>query len=464
MTEHDPFERAACGLITATGDGVIERVNATFLEWTGYSEADVVGLNFTELLSPGSQLFYETRHLPVLRLAGELREVALSIRRADDDELPVLLNSRLTIDSDSTAGRMALAVFDATARQNYERDLLTARREAEASEARVRVLQLASSAFGAAMTEVELAEALAASVREALVAPFVAVMLVDGHGETYLAAGEHPLRDFTFSSPARPELAEIRHAGVMRVSSVDQVQEIYPALADAMIDARIEAFTIVPLLSADGPVGALLSFFQRRREFDEQEMDLQIALARQATPVLARIRLTAELESLALHDQLTGLANRALLREQLTGALSGARRHGHPVALVFLDLDGFKAVNDGLGHTAGDALLRLVAQRIRTVVRAGDMVGRFGGDEFIVICDDADPTAALVIGERIAAAVREPSDTLPDGFSVTASTGISVYAPGEGPTPTPEALFIAADRAMYRSKDAGRDRITLVEV
>ncbi|MET0806733.1 MAG: diguanylate cyclase [Lacisediminihabitans sp.] len=464
MTQHDPFDRAACGLITATGDGMVERVNATFLEWTGYREDDVVGLNFTELLTPGSQLFYETRHLPVLRLAGELREVALSVRRVDGEELPVLLNSRLTIDSDSTAGEMALAVFDATARQNYERDLLSARREAEASEARVRVLQLASSAFGAAITEVELAEALAASVREALVAPFVAVMLVDGQGETYLAAGEHPLREFTFTALAAPELAQIRHAGVMTVSSVDQVQESYPALADAMIDARIEAFTIVPMLSAAGPVGALLSFFQRRREVDEQEMDLQIALARQAAPVLARIRLTAELESLALHDQLTGLANRTLLREQLTGALAGARRHGHPVALIFLDLDGFKAVNDGLGHTAGDALLRLVAQRIRGVVRAGDVVGRFGGDEFIVICDDADPAVALVIGERIAAAVREPSDSLPDGFSVTASTGISVYAPSDGPAPTPEALFIAADRAMYRSKDAGRDRITLVEV
>ena len=302
------------------------------------------------------------------------------------------------------------------------------------------------------------------TVREALAAPFVAVMLVTPAGETVLAAGEHPLQEFTFSPSAAPELEVIRGAGVMSASSVDEVEPVYPALAAAMVEARIEAFTIVPLYAADGPVGALLSFFQRRREFDHQEMELQIALARQATPVLARIRLTAELEALALHDQLTGLANRALLREQLTGALAGAGRHGHSIALIFLDLDGFKTVNDSLGHSAGDALLRLVAHRIRDVVRVGDVVGRFGGDEFIVICEDAGAEAARVIGERIAAAVREPADILPPGVSISASTGISVYSPRDEPSPTPEALFIAADRAMYQSKDAGRDRITMVEV
>ncbi|MBK4348267.1 diguanylate cyclase domain-containing protein [Lacisediminihabitans changchengi] len=464
MTAHDPFDRAACALITASVDGVIERVNQTFLQWTGYEADAVVGENFTDLLVPGSQLFYETRHLPVLRLAGELREVALSLRRADGTELPVLLNSRLTIGDEGEGGEMALAIFDATARQNYERDLLSARREAEASEARVRVLQLASSAFGAATSEAELAEAIVTSLRDAVAAPFVAVMLVTTEGETVLAAGEHPLQEFTFSPSAAPELEVIRGAGVMSASSVDEVEPVYPALAAAMVEARIEAFTIVPLYSAGGPVGALLSFFQRRREFDQQEMELQIALARQAAPVLARIRLTAELEALALHDQLTGLANRALLREHLNGALAGAGRRGHPLALIFLDLDGFKSVNDTLGHSAGDALLRLVAKRIREVVRVGDMVGRFGGDEFIVICEDAGADAARLIGERIAAAVREPSEILPSGFSISASTGISLYAPGAEPGPTPEALFIAADRAMYRSKDAGRDRITMVEV
>ena len=198
MTEADPFERAACGLILADADGVIERVNATLLDWTGFSADALLGETFTDLLVPGSQIFYETRHLPVLRLAGELREVALSMRRADGEELPVLLNSRLD------DGAMSLAIFDATARQNYERDLLAARREAEASEARVSVLQRASSAFGAASTEGALAEALVASTREALAAPAVAVMLVDDTGGTYLAAGEHPLRDFTFTAGAAP--------------------------------------------------------------------------------------------------------------------------------------------------------------------------------------------------------------------------------------------------------------------
>ena len=112
MTGDDPFDRAACGLILADSDGVIERVNSTLLEWTGFTAEALLGEKFTDLLVPGSQIFYETRHLPVLRLAGELREVALSMNRADGVELPVLLNSRLD------DGVMSLAIFDATARQN----------------------------------------------------------------------------------------------------------------------------------------------------------------------------------------------------------------------------------------------------------------------------------------------------------------------------------------------------------
>lgn len=457
------YENVPCGLISTTPDGEVIKVNQTFLDWTGSDRASVLGRPFTDLLAPGSQLFYETRLLPVLRLEGEVREVALSMRRKGNQPLSVLINSTLVTDGDS-ARLMRVAVFDATARQDYERQLLAAQRAAEESESSVRVLQEAASAFGASSTEIALAEALAESARAALAASATAVVLLDDVGNTWLAAGEHPLSGFASEHADSPEMQRIRHAGITTVSTVDEVERWYPALANAMVDARVEAFSIVPLLDSDVPVGALLCFFGRRRIFGPQQIDLQVALARQAAQVLARLRLRVELEALAMYDQLTGLANRKLLHERIGQALGSALWNEHSLALIMLDLDGFKAVNDNLGHAVGDRVLKQVADRLRSVVRGNDVVARFGGDEFVIICEDIDGDAVLHVAERLRAAVRESSELVTDDYEVSASLGVALLGPTAAPGTTAEAMFVAADAAMYRSKEAGKDTITLVEV
>jgi diguanylate cyclase (GGDEF)-like protein/PAS domain S-box-containing protein len=457
------YENAPCGYLSTTPDGVIVRVNQTLLGWSGYSRERLLGTDFRDLLDVGSQLFYETRYLPVLRLRGEAREVALTLRCSNGSALPVLVNADLIEDSDGRPRVIRIAVFDSTARQDYERDLLVARRSAESSEARVRVLQDASSTFGACASEAELALALVDGARDAFSATVVAVLLVDDAGVPRLAAGNHPIADLLADAP-RPEEPTITRASVVTISSITEAETSSPGLAAALQSARLEALSSVPLPGETSPLGALVCFFGRQREFDEPAIELQQAVARQAAQVLGRIRLQRQLEQLALYDQLTGLANRKLLQERLGQALAAAVRSRRPMALIFLDLDGFKAVNDGLGHTAGDSVLRTVSSRLRSVVRQNDMIGRFGGDEFVVICEEADDAAVSRIAGRIAAVIRDPIDGVSSDFPLSASVGVAVYQPGDAERATAAVMLRVADEAMYRSKAAGKDRVTLVRV
>ena len=151
---------------------------------------------------------------------------------------------------------------------------------------------------------------------------------------------------------------------------------------------------------------------------------------------------------LAYHDPLTGLANRARLQERLALALRDAGRAGHQVALLYLDLDDFKSVNDRFGHTAGDELLRQMTERLGRLVRPRDLLARQGGDEFlIVLCDlPGDATAmGLRVGERVQEALQAPFLIAGDALEVSASVGVSAY-PADAASPG--ALLQHADAAM----------------
>ncbi|HST49944.1 bifunctional diguanylate cyclase/phosphodiesterase [Jatrophihabitans sp.] len=176
--------------------------------------------------------------------------------------------------------------------------------------------------------------------------------------------------------------------------------------------------------------------------------------------ITARKRAEAALTHQALHDGLTGLANRTLLLDRLEHGLVASARTGHGVGVAYLDLDGFKQVNDGAGHAAGDELLVQVASRLGASVRPGDTVGRLGGDEFAIICTDLTADSDLsAVAERVLNALREPF-LLPSGtFTISASIGL---ATAEGHS-TGEQLLAAADTAMYTAKRAGRDRVTVTD-
>lgn len=446
------YDAAPCGLLSTDPDGRITRVNATLLAWSGFSEDDLVGATFADLLSRGSRLFYETRHLPTLRLEGVVHEVALSLRRADGSVLAVLLNSTTARDASGAITRIDTAVFDSTRRQDWERQLLAARREAETSEARTRALQTASAAFAACDTEEALADALAGNARSAFSAAASAVHLTGGGG--YLLAGGSQPFELDRALSAR-ELG-----GTVQLVTARDGDDPLSAALDA---ARVEELTVTPLLDGEIVIGAVSCFFGRARGLDDAAAELHYALARQAVQVLRRIRLQAQLEAYALHDPLTGLANRNLLRTRLSDAVTAAAQ-GTPIALVFIDLDGFKEINDLFDHTTGDAVLREVSTRVEATVRREDIVGRFGGDEFLVICEDADEDAARAIAERVRESIRRPLRGIADERAISASIGVAVYRTTGREPLSPADIFRFADAAMYRSKDAGKDRVSVTTI
>jgi len=170
--------------------------------------------------------------------------------------------------------------------------------------------------------------------------------------------------------------------------------------------------------------------------------------------ITARKHAEARIHYLAHHDMLTGLPNRAYLTERLTTILALARRHATLVAIMFIDLDNFKTVNDSLGHHVGDALLKEVAARIKVVLREADMVSRLGGDEFLVILADfAAPEDAGKVADKLLQTVSAPIMIDCHELYANASIGISVF-PRDGDNP--EDLIRHADAAMYSAKDHGR--------
>ena len=182
------------------------------------------------------------------------------------------------------------------------------------------------------------------------------------------------------------------------------------------------------------------SMVRMSRQFEEERLRLRDALARERE----------KLAHQALHDPLTGLANRTLLYERAAQALRAAGRYGGSIALLFVDLDEFKAINDTFGHEAGDALLVDVAQRLSVEVRPSDTAARLGGDEFIVLCERlSDPgREAVAVARRLLAAMRRPFELEGQQVAISASIGVAVATGGEAP----DTLVSRADGAMYRAK------------
>lgn len=269
------------------------------------------------------------------------------------------------------------------------------------------------------------------------------------------------------------ELGRATPPVVQRMTSFDIIEPLSPELMEAFErEGRLHEIKMtlsVPIVVGGVLRGYLnLDNFERHDAFDDRAQAIAEALAAQVGVALQRLTLEHDLnleraryEMLASHDALTGLPNRRLFQDRLDLALSRAQRREKRVALLFIDLDGFKLVNDSYGHDIGDELLSALASRLHDAVRSEDTVARFGGDEFIVLLAEiADVGDAVAVAEKLLLHLRQPFSPRGQEVSVGASVGVAVF-----PDHAADAagLMKAADAAMYRVKATGAGGVVSAE-
>lgn len=240
-------------------------------------------------------------------------------------------------------------------------------------------------------------------------------------------------------------------ADVLRIADAVTREPVRNPLLRAMQENRTVRFeSDCVLLRADGPELAIEDSAAPIYGAAGQVVGAVIVF-RDVTGVRSAARRAAHL---ARHDPLTGLPNRMLLRDRLESAVALAQRHGKRGAVLFLDLDGFKSINDTRGHAVGDHLLRSVARRLLACTRATDTVSREGGDEFLVLLSEIEHAADAALGaQKICMALARAYDSPGEKLRVTASIGISIF-PQDGQDV--DALIHHADQAMYGAKQEGR--------
>jgi diguanylate cyclase (GGDEF)-like protein len=311
---------------------------------------------------------------------------------------------------------------------------------------------------------------------QALAVDGVGVMRTDPNSATrFVHASDPPLarleqlQETLQEGPCRDAVAT---RGVITAGSIADMQ--WSAFQDLATDLGVQAVLALPMISSGRTFGTLDLFWRSPHQPDTEDRAAAQLLANVAASYLAMIQdraqarhAEAQLIHRALHDQLTGLPNRSLMQELIQHALIASTRKGTLVAVLFIDLDRFKPVNDTYGHQVGDEVLQVLAHRMRGAVRSGDIVGRLSGDEFLVLCDDLaarrDPLENLNrLGHRIRQCIAEPLQlpgvTVP--IQVTASIGVAVTADN----PTAAELIRSADLAMYEAKTiGGRDDVVVIQ-
>jgi diguanylate cyclase (GGDEF)-like protein/PAS domain S-box-containing protein len=429
-----------CGLVDVDGTGAIVDANPRFTEWTGLALRELVGRPLASLLSSMPAVATERQH-------GVTRSRALV--HTDGSLRPVLVEEG----SADEGGRRTLVLFDATDRWAFENELKSEHSLAQRTQTRLELVINASIAFTEAASEAELAYVLAETAASAYSAEESAVFLLDGENAFRQVAGTNPFGAFSDGAELTRQAVALRT--VVKLSGIEAAAALSPTVGEAFIATGVQAVIVAPIRLPDQLLGILGVFFHHPRQFDEQASPLADALAGQAARAMSGIRLQRRLEHAAMHDETTGLPNRRFLEDRTSRAYS---RNDTVRAVLFVDLDGFKTVNDAMGHQAGDTLLAEVADRLRAAVRDSDLVARYGGDEFVVVCDVASEAAAGDLAERILYSIGSGYPMLPQALSVGASIGISVIPAASEPGDF-DRLLLAADQAMYRAKNAGGNQV-----
>lgn len=270
---------------------------------------------------------------------------------------------------------------------------------------------------------------------------------MDGFEVAALLAESEHLRDTPIIFVTAAYADDMNRLKGYRSGAVDYIAK---PINDVILQSKVRVF--LELYAARAKLQqAMAELAERNRQLTEE--------------VAERELIEAMVRHQAGHDMLTGLPNRMLFHDRLHVAIQRAQRHHQRFALAFIDIDGFKGVNDEHGHAAGDALLQEIATRLSAQLRGNDTVARLGGDEFALILEDmGDPQLALQLGEKVCAALGEAYFLRVDGRSIevhiSASIGVAPYA-ADTRHDADERLIQTADRAMYAAKRSGKNRCAL---
>jgi two-component system cell cycle response regulator len=323
-------------------------------------------------------------------------------------------------------------------------------------------LYRAAQALGAALTEADVLDAGVRSAREVALFDFAAVTIFEQ--ETKM----HEVRAVSGEECEALIGARFAHnAGLVAMAVQNRHPLPYRGEFDAahhlLFTKRLAAppmrsTLVLPLLVHDRALGTLVLGAKRAGALGDAVRPTLEVLASHMAVSLANARMMKKLEDMAMTDGLTGLLNKRALCDMAEQKVAGAVRFARQLSVLVTDIDYFKKVNDAHGHDVGDVVIRGLGEILRRAKRANDVVARFGGEEFVVVCEDTDAKGAMLLAERIRKEVEASSFATPDGpLKVTCSIGIATF-PEAGRDW--ETLFRTADSALYVSKSNGRNRCT----
>jgi diguanylate cyclase (GGDEF)-like protein/PAS domain S-box-containing protein len=404
----DLYNNAPAGYHSLDKDGVIVQINDTELEWLGYTRDEIVEKKrFRDFLTGESLKIYE-RNFPILKAGKSVKGLEYDIVRKDGTIMSVLVSATAIRDESGNFEMSRSTVFDVTEIKRLQRQI------AESEKKYRTILEEMNDAY----YEIDLAGNYT-MVNEATCRALLATReeLIGANSQAHIPAED--------VETLRSTLTELYRSG-------ESAREILIKTVRKDGSTAYAELYVSPIKDERGKVTGFRSL---------------------ARDVSERVEFHNKLAEAAMHDALTGLANRSLLYDRFKIAQGQAERNNRKMALLELDLDRFKTVNDTLGHAAGDELLKSTAMRLNAVVRKSDTVARVGGEEFVVLIPEIARTGdAVATAKKIVAAFDRPFYIDGQELRITTSIGISIY-PENGVTV--DNLLKAADQAMYYIKQRG---------
>jgi diguanylate cyclase (GGDEF)-like protein/PAS domain S-box-containing protein len=407
---HSTFELAAIGIAHVDGDGRMIHVNRQLCKMLGYSKDELVGRTVKEISHPDDANATDSE---ACRLhAGEIKSFTAEKRYLHKDGKPIWVRITAAVRRDSDGAPM------------YDVSVVEDISTRKAAEERLR----ASEEFYHSTFEL-------AAIGISHVGPKGELLHVNRRFCHMLG--------YTAKELVGRTVKEISHPDDTVATDADRVK---------LRAGEIDSFNVEKrYLRKDGmPIWVRITVAMKRDADGEPLYDVSII-----EDISQRKAAETRIEYLATHDELTRLPNRSMFGQALVNAIESARRYGRRFAVLFIDLDRFKVINDSLGHEAGDALLKEISSRFRTCVRASDIVARLGGDEFVVLVQEVqDSSEIAIVARNLLSAAIKPVDLGGQECRVTASIGVCRY-PDDGQDV--QSLLKNADMAMYLAKEEGKN-------